>query len=317
MIEITTYPRPDSQLVVAPLVAAQRAEYATVITSDGLLVFAGGCALTNEREIIAREGRALAELQAGYNGLVTGQRLLPYKKRTPRPPEQQQPWEGLETTEPETAREIVAHQAAMHGSLAAEVALPHHLPTYGNSLSFAWLGARTKDLRLVEQVALYDLSLPVGIKNSLSGDIEPALTTVRTINELRARAADRLEVVAAPAVLIYRGGENAQTPQAWEDRRLRAHEITEGRMLDDMAHGTEMAHDPAGQYQKSIVGQERAWEHLLELVAEGYVGVGVLTEASDAASLIDPNMPFARGVANIKRMHNIKMTGNLAVVMAA
>jgi hypothetical protein len=92
---------------------------------------------------------------------------------------------------------------------------------------------------------------------------------------------------------------------------MQAFEATDGRMIDDLAHGSSAAHDPNNE--KSVLGQRLAWDHLKQLALQGHAGIGALTEASDTDSLVDKNMPFREGIHNIREIHQIKMAGRLAL----
>jgi hypothetical protein len=295
---------------VSEAVAAQRDRYIETIAEGGFLGFAGGCALTEERDILERESTQLAALQQQHDGLATGQRLNPWKPRTPKPAGQPQPYAGLETVEPQLTQEILASRAAAYGSVALEAGLSHHV-RYLDNAAMVWFGARNKDYTLLEKLALYDPRILFGIKNPLSGDIRPALNAVATINERRQVWAWSLGIQVAPAVVIYRGGENAKTEDEWIEQRMKAFEASGGLMIDDSAHGSEMACDPEGVYQKSEEGQKRAQEHLVRMCEAGYGGIGVLMEASDTRSDVDPNMSFSVGLSNMERMYLGKMANQL------
>jgi hypothetical protein len=295
---------------VPPIVAEQRARYVEQVTGGGFIAFAGGCSLTEERTIIRREGDQLAALQT--DSLATGQRLNPWKKRSAVAPGQPVPYSGLESVMPDTAFDIVREQALSHGSAVLEVGLPHHTK-YIPYASTIWWGARSKDPELLRLLALYDPRVLFCIKNPLDGDLNKALGTIDGVNEERQRMGERLGIEVAPAILIYRGSDNARTPAAWRNEREKALIATEGMMVDDFAHGTMRAHHPDGRYDKSVEGQERAWEHGIALAEEGLAGVGAKGEASDTRVDVDPHMGFDKGLNNIRRIHEAKMAGELAV----
>jgi len=71
------------------------------------------------------------------------------------------------------------------------------------------MGSRNEgDEELIDAVA-QERSLPIGIKNGMSGKIDIALQCIQRVNELRGAN-------SAPAVLIHRGGEDIRDPLAWE-----------------------------------------------------------------------------------------------------
>jgi hypothetical protein len=244
--------------------------------------------------VLDAEATALQELEATNPGLVTVQRLNTWKPRS-RPED----WHGMESTESEVGRAhaIVTHHAAQYGNAAMEVGYEDHLQRYERSLAIGWIGARAEqDLGLLEAIASVE-GLPVAVKNGLSGEVEPALKRLHIINEIR-------EGVGAAAVLLYRGGENALTPQAWEDAYLETLELTNGAVIVDCAHGGMRAHTPDNG--KSVEGQRRARDHVIDLAERGYVPAGIMLEASDTPSVVDPNMPHIYGLEGARMLANIK-----------
>jgi hypothetical protein len=158
-------------------------------------------------------------------------------------------------------------------------------------------------------IARHDPTLGVGVKNGLSGAIDTALQHVDRINTMREGYED-----PASAVLVYRGGENAKNPLAWRNAYLDAHEQTSGLVIVDIAHGTEMAHDPDGQFKKTVAGQILAMEAVLDLAREGYAPAGIMIEASDLKSRTDPHMPLEIALNGVKQLYNIK-TGSKKAIM--
>jgi hypothetical protein len=154
----------------------------------------------------------------------------------------------------------------------------------------------------MDEVALKLPSLTLFVKNDLTGEFEPALVKVERLNTLRAENFDD----PAPVALMYRGGENYRTPDRWEDQRNAALEASGGIMIDDLAHGTEMAHDPEGNFQKSAQGQMNATDHIIDLWERGYASSGTLAEGSDSPEKVDPHEPFAFALGAMKRLIEIK-----------
>lgn len=263
------------------------------VPQSGLLTMTGPCSLTGESDITERENRDLVDLMQQYASHIALQRRNFWKPRT-----NPEDWHGPETTEPEETYRRVARAAIAHANGTAEIATMRHLERYGKLLSFGWFGARNTNLAEQIKIAQADPMLPLGVKNALDGDIDTSLATIRTINQ--ERGSDE-----APTVLVYRGGYNVLTPESWEAQVRRAHELTEGRMIIDLAHGGEMAHDPAGEGQKSVIGQIACADHALQLASDGIRAAGYLMEASDIQSMTDPNMPHANGIQTIKQLAHI------------
>lgn len=83
-------------------------------------------------------------------------------------------------------------------------------------------------------------------------------------------------------------------------------------MIVDVAHGSEMAHDPAGAFGKTVEGQQQALEHVTALAAQGYAPIGIMIEASDIPSPTDPVMPLDVACEGlIKLRHTIKHASHL------
>jgi hypothetical protein len=271
------------------LVAQNRYATAQVLCGEraGTVNFIGACGLDkNHFDITAREGAELAASADPEHGDVRGQRQCFWKPRT-----DPASWWGEETTAPEATHAFVVEQANLYGHGVAEIGHIEHAKRYGHLLMLGWFGGRNMDLEMKKRVALMHPDLPLANKNPLGGDIEATLEEVRILNELRGPD-------AAPVVLMYRGGENAQTPKIWEKQFIRAYEATGGLFIVDLAHGAEMAHDPAEQFSKSEEGQLRSTQHAIELAKSGYAAAGYATEMSDAPSRVDPPVPFNLSAAD-------------------
>jgi phospho-2-dehydro-3-deoxyheptonate aldolase len=261
---------------------------------SGLLVIIGACALTDQPDTLDSEAAALQELEATAPGLVTVQRLNTWKPRS-----KPEDWHGMESTEEEVSRAhaIVTRHAAQYGNPAMEVGYEAHLQRYERSLALGWIGARADQDAGLLKAAAYAEDLPLALKNGLSGELRPTLARLHTINEIR-------EGVGAAAVLLYRGGENALTPQAWKGAYLEALELTDGKVIVDCAHGGMRAHTTGNG--KSVDGQRRARDHVIELAQQGYVPAGIMLEASDTPSVVDPNMPYRDGLEGALVLADIK-----------
>lgn len=274
--------------------------------SPGLVGVIGGCAMNGDARTIRREGDAQHQVTQTEAGLYVVHRRPPWKPRSD-PNE----WHGMETDDPdgegaEYAYRTIVNEATWGSGVAIELNwldeahTETHADRYGDKLVFGWIGGRAiNDVPLMERVAMQDPSLPLGIKNGLDGEIEPALERIEHLTRLRGEG-------AAPVVLVYRGGENAKDPAAWEKQYLKALALTGGRMVVDVAHGTEMAHHPDGNFKKSVEGQEAAFDHVIDRAEKGNLPNSVMAEASNAASRVDPHMRHERAVKRLIRLNNIR-----------
>src|SRR5665213_1008222 len=203
---------------------------------DTLFASIGYCALPgrDQRHIMCSEGREVAALETIGPGMKTSHRGPAHKART----DPENDWQGEEQTDPEGAYETTRDQAERYANVAAEVRCKTHLERYSHMLSWMWTGGRNAhDDQLMIDVALYDPRLSVGNKNDLDGTFETALRQVDRINDLRSEYE-----APAPAVVVYRGGKNATNPQSWRNQYLRVLDLTNGKAIVDIAHGSEMAH---------------------------------------------------------------------------
>lgn len=241
-------------------IAHNRRLVSNALTGLGFIDTQGPCALTDGRELVE------ADLE----------RMCAWKPRS-----NPESWHGMETTDPTGAFKRIDSQAKLKGNVAMEIGRLEHAIRYGSRLAFGWFGGRNDELEPKVQVALDQPSLPLGEKNPLSGEIESALETVVALRTARTEQ-------DAPVVLIYRGGENAQDPAVWEKQYINAYNETNGRLIVDSAHGSEMAHDPNGEFTKSAHAQALCLEHIARLAVAGYAPAGVMAEASMLESPVDP-----------------------------
>jgi phospho-2-dehydro-3-deoxyheptonate aldolase len=275
-----------------------RANVSNALNGDGFLLIEGPCAMTTDREIIDQEGDALYSAQQQHSGLVTLHRMPPWKPRT-----NPEDWHGLES-EPDTveaAYRTVAERADATANVAAEIGHEPHLDRYADRLTLGWIGSRNAgNVALVQAVATRDPSLPIGYKNAMNGTIDSALEHVRRTDALR-------EGQGAPAVVMYRGGTNAQNPKDWEYNYRSTLERTGGRVVVDTAHGGEMAFDPDGNYKKSVAGQVACLEAVVRIAEDhGEIPAGVIMEASSAESPTDPVAPFHVMMDGALRLHELR-----------
>lgn len=274
---------------------------------DGFIDINGGCGPTvDEHPEIIAEAKTIQSHNNSESTHIAAYRSCVYKPRT-----NPDDWHGEETTDPEEAYKLQQQLAEVGIPVAMEVAHDYHIGRYGNFLSFGWTGSRNAGVTtLLDRLGKQDVRLPLGVKNNLYGNIGEAIEHTERINTLRRSHAERLGVVAAPAVVVYRGGKNAQTPEKWAKGYIEAYERTDGLLIVDTAHGAEMAHHPEGSFEKSVEGQVAALDHLVELACRGYVPIGKLSEASSTQGRTDPNMPLQPSLEVGKQLHAIKMQAN-------
>ncbi len=239
------------------------------------------------------------------NGLVLAVRRHPWKPRSVKTwGEKMLKWHGLETGyvdghgDPEdaalTAYDIMYNVAVIRNNVSMELAFDKHIYRYGPMLSFAQIGARTRDeyydnygeyLQFLDLLAKREPTLPIGIKNDTNGSIDRALEEVDRVNEIRATLGFS---AVSRAVLIYRGGDNAKSPEAWEGGAKNAIKRARGAVILDVAHGGEQAFDPDGKYEKSEGGQLACLRIATKFKEEGLDCVGVAAESSMLESPMDP-----------------------------
>ena len=247
-------------------------------------------------DVVLNEGRKIAETSLKESGLHVLHRGPTWKPRT-----NPNDWHGEETTDPSGAYLSTKLEAETLFHVAMEIGYEKQLGRYASLLTFAWIGSRNvENDDLVQSVAEYDPHLPIGIKNDLDGDISKAINRVNLINNLR--FSDE-----APAILIYRGGNNATNPTDWKTAYKEAHDATGGKLIVDVAHGSEMAHDPNGKNCKSIEGQVLAMESVNDMAQEGIAPAGIMIEASDLPSKTDPHMPLGIALKGLVKLHDAKM----------
>jgi phospho-2-dehydro-3-deoxyheptonate aldolase len=277
-------------------IAQKRIEVSRILRgAAGLLAMAGPCAPKPDRRYYAEAGR-IAQLGDETPGLATLNRMPPWKPRS-----NPNSWHGMESDNPWGAYQMLHALAATNANVALEVATPRHMDRYGPLSSLVWVGARTTDKGegdVIKQMAAQDPLLPFAIKNGLDGQLEPALALVDAINAERGPD-------GAPAVLLYRGGENAKTPSSWAEIVRHAVKETDGQVIVDVAHGGEMAHDLSGQYGKSELGQIACIATLAEVMREGFMPAGVIMETSDVKSPVDPTISLDYGLAGIQALHTV------------
>lgn len=271
---------------------------------DNKFLLAGPCALTPDADVLLEENQQWQAF-AREHSLVVAVRRHPWKPRSVKTwGEKLTKWHGLETGyvdgigEPEDAAlaayDSMHHEAVAHHNVSMEIAFDKHVFRYGPMLSFAQIGARTREeyydsyddyLRFLDFLAKREPTLPIGIKNDTNGSIERALEEVERVNTIRSSLGYS---AVSRAVLMYRGGDNAKTPEAWEARAVEAITRTKGAVILDVAHGGEQAYDPSGKYEKSEDGQLDCLTTTVTFKNQGLRFVGVSAESSTLKSPMDP-----------------------------
>lgn len=292
----------------AELVSARLETSRILLGKDkGLIALVGACAAYGEKQQID-EAIRLHTLKT--LGLLPISRLCTQKPRSPVQPSEQQPWKGLETTDIRKAMQQVVKTRKSGAHIGMELLSKKQAALHEKELTCAWLGARSHgDDELDAAMTSSEMvHVPLGIKNGLDGNFDSSIARINKINAMRH---DKVEN-PAPAILIYRGGEDFRTPDEWIDQVLRAYDATNGAMILDTAHGSERAFDPNKQFKKSIVGQIACLEQTIILVEDGMGLRGIMIEASDFIHpdpyfQTDPNMPFGQAVEGVTALHTLIM----------
>lgn len=248
-----------------------------------LFMLLGPCSATSDKHIMDSEGSELRDL-AG-NDLVTAHRGPVWKPRS-----SMDSWWGEETTNPDEALALVRQRSIESGNFAIEIGVLEHIQKYIENLAFAWVGSRNfENIELQSILAKEHPELPLGIKNNLDGDVDSLFKRTRELQQMRPEG-------SAPVVPIFRGGSKLQSPEQWRGALVRLWHMTSGKMIVDVAHGGEQAHDPNKLFGKSVQGQIACTKHLIELMLRGVIVRGIMMETSDIKSPTDPNIPFNEGI---------------------
>jgi 3-deoxy-D-arabino-heptulosonate 7-phosphate (DAHP) synthase len=278
----------------------QRARIAAALRGgSGLLAIIGPCARPSydNQDVLLDESRRVQTLELLGDNFAATYRGPMHKPRT-NPAD----YQGEEQVDPRGALVSMQEQADQDANVAVEVRCQEHLDRYGRMLSFMWTGGRNvRDNDLMRRVALHTPSMPVGVKNNIDGTIGGALTQAHQIEQMRSTLSD-----AAPVRMVYRGGKNAQNPRAWEEQYKHALALTRGNLIVDVAHGSEMAHDPKGAFNKTVAGQHRALEAVILLAEQGYTPAGIMIEASELPQTIDPHLPLDIALDGVKQLYQLK-----------
>lgn len=308
----------SDQLAIA---ASRIAINATLMRPDNRYLLVGPCALTEDISLLDEENREWNAF-AAENGLIAAMRRHPWKPRSVEGWEaKMDQWHGLETgyqdgfgqpaTAARSAYEIMHHGATKYGNISMEMAFDEHVLRYGPLVSFAQIGARTPSHyyqsdssynRFLDLLAQREPTLPIGVKNDTDGSLERAVRDVNRINDVRYGLGFS---AVSRAVLIYRGGTNAKTPDAWEAGAINAIERTNGAVILDTAHGGEQAFDPDDKYGKSETGQLRCLERAVELQQRGHRYAGIAIESSNIPSPMDPPAAVEAVKMRLKTMQDV------------
>jgi phospho-2-dehydro-3-deoxyheptonate aldolase len=273
------------------IVDDHRLEIAGILRGDDerLLAVIGPCSDQLD-EIVIEEGQHLMTRSNEHVKFV--HRAPPWKPRT-----RDEDWHGLDESDQEHVHVRISEMTLRGTALAIETGFQRH-QAFLDRVSMMWIGARSIGSTLLKQLAVLNPNIPTGIKNDLSGDIQPALDVLRSVTINREAISPSM---SAPVTLIFRGGSEIRTPDQWEAAVHRVVDATKGKVIIDVAHGSEMAHDPSGNFTKSAIAQELCLLHLADLVRQGLDIRGLMIEASDVVikdkrRQTDPNMDFQDAV---------------------
>ena len=278
------------------VIATKRSLIRSALASDNeqdYVAIIGPCSMDENVDLLVQETKELKEFEEIYSNVCVIHRTPVWKPRS-NPAD----WHGLETTDPELAFDTLNEIAAIIGGAAIEIGKPEHVSKYGSLLAFAWTGARNaNNYRLHQSLSELHGLLPLGFKNALDGEIAPVLR--QTID------------LASDRVVIFRGGSNLMTPKKWAEAFKSLCELTGGKFVVDVAHGTEMAHDPSGGFKKTKIGQKMAIEHVIDLKGKGFKAKGIMIEASSINSITDPNIDLQFALDAVKEIANLKRNENI------
>lgn len=270
-----------------------RQEIDKAVKQNRFLLIAGPCSDQLDRTI-TKEGERLTEL-SDDNLLIVHRRPV-WKPRT-----NPESWHGLDETNPREARLQLA-AASCTAAVAIEVGKVSH-QMFLEHVCFAWVGARSVGNTALQELLIGNPQIPFGIKSDLNGKIEKSVAMINAVIQGRSK---RVEDHNPSGLLIHRSG-GVESPDAWENQIIAASARLESRrsevsgMIVDLAHGTEIAHDPRQKGRKTIAGQVAAFDHMLDILEDNTNILpnlaGLMVEASDTkpkpGRCTDPNMPFA------------------------
>lgn len=253
-----------------------------------LFVALGCCAMTNDIEKILDENRQITEFGEEH-GITVVHRVPPWKPRT-----DPEAWHGLDTSDPEIAHQIATAIAEQSGNLAMEFGHPSHVGRFAKKTTLGWRGSRNDtDSELLTALRASDATLPIAIKNGMDGHVETALGAVKQLSVGR----------EAPAILLFRGGEDFTTEESWNAQHQSTLIKTGGSIITDVAHGGEMAHHPDGMFAKSVLGQLACLQSVISTAnTTGLLPRGVMIEASNIPSPTDPVVPLEQAFEKLEEL---------------
>lgn len=251
-----------------------------------LVAAAGQCSTTKrDAQTTLAEGSVTRDLILDASNIFALKRVNNWKPRS-----NPNDWHGLETEDPELAYQLLVETVRAGAAACTELAVVMHALRYAQTLTMGWVGARNRDESEIVAISDADPLLPVLIKNDLDGSHDWAQGMVEALRQKERNS-----------YLLYRGGSQFSTPAQWENAVLHILEQADGRVMLDLAHGSEQAHDPEGRFQKSVEAQLRALEHYIEMGERtGLWAHGVMLEASDAPSDTDLNMPHQVAIKGLR-----------------
>ncbi len=304
---------PETELEV--LKQARQVGAALENPAENTVAMIGGCAMTDQESELLAENQRIADI-AGH-GLLTLHRIPVWKPRT----DPEKDWEGLETNQvdirggkgykvegtqkegAEAASRILRALTIQNPISTIEIGKEEHIDRYGRMLAAGWSGSRNaKNKEYIIRLAHRDPMTPLFVKNGIDGSIDSAV-------EIAKEAASERKTVegSAPVIVIFRGGDELETPEKWEKAYIEALEATDGRLIVDVAHGSEMAFDPSGGFKKSAIGQIAVMNTVIRLIDSNHIPAGMMIEASDLESPTDPVMPLQTALDGVKRFHEAKL----------
>lgn len=201
------------------------------------------------------------------DNLLTIMRIPPAKPRT------DVGWAGLDETDPEESHWLMSEIAGMGMPVAMEIMDRDQLARYGGLLSLGWVGARNNKDTLLRRTLSAFPELPLFCKNDDHGDVDAAVLALETIatrqSNVRITMPDgttgllRQSRGNRNAGLLWRGGSDNPNPAGFSAGL----NDTASRGMPygvDCSHGSAQAFDPSGNYGKTVEGQLRSFDSLID-----------------------------------------------------
>lgn len=209
----------------------------------------------------------ISELPIVKSNLLTIMRVPPAKPRT------DLGWAGLDETDPIEAHWLMKEIVETGMPVAMEVMDRDQLARYGGMLSLGWIGARNNKDTLLRRTLSAFPELPLLCKNDDHGDIDAAVFALQTVAaqqpNVRVTLPDGSTGVLRESAgnpntgLLWRGGSDMPNPAGFG---AGLHRTASKRMPYgvDCSHGSAQAFDPNGQFKKTVEGQLRSFDSLIE-----------------------------------------------------